>query len=146
MKYAVSNTLKKNAKMIILIGALGVALAISIYYNAVTPLPPNSIAGLVVHKDEGGDIDDNGNRTPRYSVSIYLFTDDKVNDHPANSTSLYRVDEEDFNSVRINDVVKAEIVPGPFKGFEIADIFEVIPAKDVIDDTISREYPEAEIR
>jgi|GEM_PF-6812500 len=144
-EYAVNaSTLKKNLKIISILGALGVALAISIYYNAIAPLPPYSIIGLVVHKDEGLDIDDSGSETPRYSVSIYLFTDDKVNDHPTASASSYRVDKEDFNLLRINDVVKARIVPGPFKGFEIADVFEVIPAKDAIDETIAREYPEAD--
>lgn len=134
-------TLKKNAKIIGTLGALGVALAISIYYNAIAPLPPYSITGLVVHKDEGLDIDDSGNETPRYSISIYLFTDDKVNNQPTASELSYRVDQKDFNSVRINDVVKARIVPGPFKGFGIVDVFEVIPAKGVIDETIAREYP-----
>lgn len=140
MKTFVSS-LEKRARIVGLVGALIVALAISVYYNAVAPLPPNSISGLVVHKNQVVDSDNSGDEVPIYDISIYLFNDDEINDLQATNESSYRVDQSEFDSVRINDVVKGRIVPGPFKGFTIVDIFEVIPAKDVIDETIMREYP-----
>jgi hypothetical protein len=125
------------------IGGLAVALVISVYYNAIAPLPPDSITGIVVHKKEGIDVAENGSEVPRYLISIYLFNDDKINDNPGATEAGYFVNKEDFDSVRINDVVKGRIIPGPFKGYEIMDVFAVIPSRDIIDETIIREYPES---
>jgi hypothetical protein len=136
-----SSFLKKRFVLVIVVSSLAIALGISVYYNATAALPPDSITGIVVHKKAGVDVDENGNQVPKYTIHIYLFNDDRINNHSAANETSYSVNKEDFDSARINDVIKGRIIPGPFKGFGILDVYQVIPAREVIEETIRREYP-----
>ena len=124
MKDSLGQTFRSNAKSIIPITILSVALGISIYYNVTAPLPPNNVVGIIYKTDEGIDADQFGQR-PLYSVHLCLFVEDKINGVSPGECQSYRVDFADFESTRVNDIVRGQVVPGPFRGFNIIDIQEI---------------------
>lgn len=125
MTDSLTQRLKSNAKSIIPIAILSIALGISIYYNVSAPLPPNNVIGIIYKTDEGIDMNDSGQSTPRYSVHLCLFTKDRINEVQPDECQSYQVDKEDYESVKMYDVVRGQVISGPFKGYNIIDIQEV---------------------
>jgi hypothetical protein len=83
-----------------------------------------SVVGIIYKTDEGIDADQFGQR-PLYSVQLCLFVEDKINGVSPGECQSYRVDFADFESTRVNDIVRGQVVPGPFRGFNIIDIQEI---------------------
>jgi hypothetical protein len=86
-----------------LLSGLVVSATLNIYLLA----QPSTIDGIVDHKSVGEGTDNAGQPITWYTVSLWLVTDDMVNDIDAGETQAYIVDKEDFDKVVAGDAVKA---------------------------------------
>lgn len=105
-----------------MISAIGIALAISIYYHMTVPYSPNTIIGTVDHRKTGQGTDNAGQPLEWYTVSIRPINEDKVAGTLVGETLAYVVDKQDYDMVNANDIVVARI-SAPF----YADIVQVVP-------------------
>lgn len=69
---------------------------------------PPTIIGIVDHKSVGEGTDGDGKPITWYTVSVWLVTDDRVNDIDAGETQAYIVEKEDFDRVVMGDAVEAK--------------------------------------
>jgi hypothetical protein len=124
MKDSLLQKFRSNAKFLVPIIALSITLGISIFYSVTAPLPPNNVVGIIYKTDEGIDADQFGEKL-RYSVHLCLFVEDKINGEPVGDCRSYQVDSADYESVEVNDIVRGQVKPGPFRGYNIIDIQEI---------------------
>jgi hypothetical protein len=124
MKDSLTQKFRSNSRFLVPIIALSIALGISIFYNVTAPLPPNNVVGIIYKTDEGIDADQFGQK-PRYSVHLCLFVEDKINGEPPGECRSYQVDFADYESVKVNDIVRGQVIPGPFRGYNIIDIQQI---------------------